>query len=236
MTLSRNARIASALAVVVVPLAAGLGAWAVLGGSEPAAPDPNDASPEQVRSYLASKAFGKRPVDERLAYLQALQRADANSGRPSWRGGRGDANRPSEAEREQLRRNIGPVMRRRMERRVEAYFELPEGPERTAHLDELIDAMEARRRAAEQRRQAEGGSSGEGDGPPGGGPPGPPHGGRGGTGGRGGGFAARMKQRIEGTPPEQRARFVEFMKAMRARMEERGIRPGRGGGRGRGGR
>ena len=53
-----------------------------------------------------------------------------------------DAN---EDTRREMREQIGEAMQARMESQVNGYFALPEGDQRTAYLDKIIDDMQARR-------------------------------------------------------------------------------------------
>jgi hypothetical protein len=133
----------------------------------------------------------------------------------------------SEEEQHQAFRN---AMTARMEQQMTDYFNLPEGKEREKYLDQLIDEQE-KRMADHNRDQANR-------------PPGPPPG-QANQGNRGGGGGwrdpQRMKDRIENTAPDQRAKRAAFMKDMAARRQARGLPSrggpgGPGGGGGRGGR
>lgn len=129
----------------------------------------------------------------------------------------------SEQERRQLRKNIMPVMEARMDERVDKYHELSTEDERKAYLDEMIDWMQTRmaqrpRRPESGRTDAQAGQGEDGQ-LPRGHPRFSPEG---------------MKERIETTDPVKKARFAEFLKAMRKRMEERGIAFPHGGRGGRG--
>ena len=103
----------------------------------------------------------------------------------------------SEEDRQKLRENVRPLFRRAMEDRVDEYFELsPE--EQTVFLDGMIDQMETMRQGRPDR------PAGERQRRP--------------------GFTPdRMKNMLENTPPESRAKFVEFMDAVRKRRKERGL-------------
>lgn len=105
--------------------------------------------------------------------------------------------------------------------------------ERTKMLDEIIDNMQSGR-----------GMGGMGFGRPGGPPPGGGRAGQAGQGGPGrpngpggpggpgrGNFRERMQRRIQEGNPQRMAMRMEFMRAVRQRMEQRGIQPpwGRGG-------
>jgi len=122
----------------------------------------------------------------------------------------------SKDQQEKIHRNMGAVFRHRMDQEMEEFAKMTPA-ERTAFLDKRIDQMESFRKNG---------------GPRGGplGPPGPP--GMGGPGGQRapGGRPPRpspemMRRMLENTTPHQRALMVQFMDAMRKRMEERGIKP-----------
>jgi len=192
-----------------VVLAAGIVAGAVWLWPEPTPPDPAVQTSQDVTKYMASKEFGKLDLDARQQYLEAARATGTNQGffrRPS-----GDL---TDEERRQLRQNMRPMMQQMMTERVTKYFELPPA-EQVAYLDQMIDGMQAMRKQREQRRaerEASGETSGEGNRQ------------RGDGRRRGRGFTPeRMKRMIENTPPERRAQFVEFRKAMVARMQARGI-------------
>ena len=148
--------------------------------------------------------------------------------------------------RREAGRQGGNVFRNTMQTRINAYFSLPPD-QRQAELDRQIKQEELFRKAWEASRPAGGG----GDRPPGataanGGPggagggngPGGAGGGAGGgPGGPGGGGPPRgrseedrnrwRKNLIDNTSPEQRARYVEYRRAMEARRDQLGL-PSRG--------
>ena len=156
---------------------------------------------------------------------------------------------PENMRREAGRRG-GNVFRNTMQTRINAYFSLP--PEqRQAELDRQIKQEELFRKAWEASRPAGGrqggppggvaasggpggggGPGGAGGGPGGAGGGGPGGGGPGGPGGPGGGGPPRggseedrnrwRKNMIDSTTPEQRARYVEYRRAMEARREQLG--------------
>jgi len=207
----QNAMVALA-AVTLMAAVAGLGLWLRATPEPPVVgPRPERQTPEEVVRYLASPAYEELDPKSREAYFEgAVNRFDQeNVNWPAL------ADPLSEEERQRLQRNARPLLRQMMERRVDRYFELPP-EERTAYLDEMIDQMEARFRAAHARRaRSEEGPRAAAEATPDRGPPHP----------RRGRFTpARLKQIIENTPPEKRARFVEFMKVARRRRIERGIK------------
>jgi hypothetical protein len=150
--------------------------------------------------------------------------------------------------RREAGRQGGNVFRNTMQTRINAYFSLP-ADQRQAELDRQIKQEELFRKAWESSRPAGGGqggpprgmagNGGPGGGPGGGGGPGPSAGGAGGgSGGPGGGGPSGRggpprggseedrnrwrKNLIDNTTPEQRARYVEYRRAMEARREQLG--------------
>lgn len=131
--------------------------------------------------------------------------------------------------RPQAERSGSSVFRSAMRQRIDAYFTLP--PEkRQAELDRQIKQEEMMRKAFETAGKVAGffgggppggGPGGGAGGPPGGGPPGggPPQG------------ATQdnsnkwRKGIIDSTTPEQRARYVEYRRAMDQRRKELGVPP-----------
>jgi hypothetical protein len=157
--------------------------------------------------------------------------------------------------RQEAGRRGGNVFRNAMQTRINAYFSLP-SDQRQAELDRQIKQEELFRQAWESSRPAGGGrggpsggtaanggpSGGGGGGGTGGGGSGTGGGGSGtgggggGTGGPGAGGPPRgrseegrnrwRKDIIDNTSPEQRARYVEYRRAMEARRDQLGLPPG----------
>lgn len=201
-------------AVVLVAAAVVLTAWLV----RPAAPpNPESQSPDEVRSYLASEEFSKHSEPVRQEYLDKVI-ASATPG-AMRRSALGQPRDLTDEQRRRLRQNVQPLMQNMIQQRIDQYFELPE-QQRAAYMDKLIDEMMAWRPRPQSTPPAEtpqpqpAGSSTQQR---------PGH-------DRGRGFSPqRLKEYIESTPPETRAKLVEFMKAFRERMEQRGISfPGQG--------
>ena len=129
--------------------------------------------------------------------------------------------------RPQVERSGGSMFRSAMRQRIDAYFSLPPA-KRQAELDRQIKQEDMMRKAFETASSVAGFFGG---GPPGGGPPG---GGQGG-GPPGGGPSQGpsqdrsnkwRKEIIDSTTPEQRARYVEYRRAMDQRRKELGIPSG----------
>lgn len=124
--------------------------------------------------------------------------------------------------RQQVERGGRNAFRSTMRARIDAYFAA--APEkRKAELDRQIKQEELMRKAFEQAGIGGGGGGGPPGGQQGGGPPG-------GGGGppRGGTEEDRNRWRknmIDSTSPDQRARYVEYRRAMDKRREELGLPP-----------
>lgn len=158
--------------------------------------------PQGLRQYMATAEFGELPDSEKNEYLDLRMKNRGSFRRSDQR------EQMTDEQRQQYRKNMGSMMRQRMQQRMDDYFKSsPE--EKTAKLDESIDRMQQRMKQWEQRR-----ASGESERPRGERP----------RRGHGRGFSLdRLAERIENTPPEKRARFVQYMKDMQQRMKERGI-------------
>lgn len=134
--------------------------------------------------------------------------------------------------RPQVERSGGSMFRSAMRQRIDAYFSLPPA-KRQAELDRQIKQEDLMRKAFETASSVAGffGGGPPGGGPPGGGPPGGPPGG----GGQGSGSPQAPSQDasnkwrkgiIDSTTPEQRARYVEYRRAMDQRRKELGMPSG----------
>jgi len=134
-----------------------------------------------------------------------------------------------ESLRPQVERSGGGMFRSAMRQRIDAYFALPPA-KRQAELDRQIKQEEMMRNAFETAGRVAGFFGGGGGGPPGGGPGGP------GAGNQQGGNASQpptqdnsnkwRKGIIDSTTPEQRARYVEYRRAMDQLRKELGIPSG----------
>ncbi len=190
-----------------IPILVGLvvagGTVALLLSPGPAPGEPSGQSDDEIIATMASKHFEKLPAESRHAYTEEFRsrRRDPGTMKPL-------TENLSDSERERFRANIGNEMRGRMMERVDEYFALPT-QERTAFLDRMIDQQDARRREWQQRAGSDQGASDS--------PSGSQE-----TRGRGPLSAERLKGFIENRTPEERARMLEFFKAMRERREERG--------------
>ncbi len=135
-----------------------------------------------------------------------------------------------ESLRPQVERTGGGMFRSAIRQRIDAYFALPPA-KRQAELDRQIKQEEMMRNAFETASKVAGFfGGGGGGGPPGGGPGGP------GSGNQQGGNASQpptqdnsnkwRKGIIDSTTPEQRARYVEYRRAMDQRRKELGMPSG----------
>jgi hypothetical protein len=200
--------------IATVVLAAGMAIAVPIAVRHFSKPDFSKMNPRQIREYFDSNQF-----------------RDAN-----------------EDTRRQMGEQIGEAMRARMESQVKGYFALAE-ENRTAYLDKIIDEMQARRAEFLAGRDAN--RPPDANGPPGFGPPdanrfarfGPPDadgfrrfGQRGANAGqqRPRPNPERMRERSERISADTRVQMMQFRRALRERMEQRGIQgPMRGpGGRG----
>lgn len=187
-------------------LAALIGLCAWMFSSPSTAPDPSAQTPEEKVEFMASSEFKSLPDSEKKEYFEKLRKE----------GGMREMMRQSrtlpDESRERLRGNTREMFRAMMTERVDQYFSLKTKQEKIAYLDKLIE--ERRQRGEDRRRQMENMSEEE----------------RkamaerfqsrrGGRGRRGTPSLDRIKNRIENTSPEERAKFTEFRLALRARRE-----------------
>jgi uncharacterized membrane protein len=214
-----NRKVVSIVTIGVV-LMAGIAGGAYLLWPRPAPepaeppPDPSAQKPQEALKYMASEAFEKLDDEAKKEYFDQVREASGGRGF----GFRGRGADLTDEERERLRQNVRPLAMKAMEDRMSAYFELP-AEEQTAYLDDIIDRMQAGREAREERRKerAEAAETApDAETATAGNTPRRDHHRRGFT-------PERMKTRIETSEPEQRARHVEFFKALRNRAEERGV-------------
>lgn len=169
-------------------------------------PEVNAETTQESAEYLASEDFKKLPEKKKEKFVAEIFRS--GQGRTVMREARKNM---SEEQRQEFRRSTRSMFRKRMEKRMDDYFKLPPD-QRLAQLDKMIDRMQERRNRPRRARDNSDGNRRRGRG----------------WGRRGRRSPERMKRRIERTSPERRAKFVEFHKAMRKRMKERGIEPRRG--------
>jgi hypothetical protein len=136
-----------------------------------------------------------------------------------------DAN---EQTRDEIRERIGEAMEARMAARAREYFALPEGDDRTAYLDKIIDEMQARRAEFLAGRDPN-----DPNRPPDANDPNARQ--RRNFRGRFGRLnPERMRARSEMTSAVVRAQMIQFSQALFTRMQQRGIQGpmmGRPGGR-----
>ena len=201
-------------ALAVLAALALLGAWWL--GWFGAAVDPRVVEIRKLREELAAKyPNGAAPTDLGAATAMATEMASI----------RQKIDALPEHLRPQAEQGGGTMFRTAMRARINAYFNAPPA-QRDAVLDRQIDEMEVMRQAfeaAEKVTAAFGGGGGGGGGgaspsatPPSGGPP------------RTTNEEERNKFRkgiIDRTSPAERARYVEYWRAVAERREKRGMPP-----------
>jgi len=158
-----------------------------------------DQDPMTTAQYMASKDFAKLPENQKQKYLDTIL-SDHDKRREMF----ALRDKLSDAEKKQLRKNMRPVFRNRMKKHVDEYSDLPP-EEREEYLDNLIDQMQEMRKNRPPRDREGSETSSRRH--------------RGIT-------PARMKKWLETTTPSDRAKTVQFMMGMRARMKARGISRG----------
>ncbi len=176
-------------------------------------PDVQVATTQEAADYLASDDFRKLSDDKKQQFVSEVFRS--GKGRSVMR----EAHEKMTDEQRQAFREAGRErFQKQMDERMDKYFKLPP-EERVAYLDEAIDRMqEMRNRPRPPRPSSDNANNSNANnqnrrrGGPGGG-------------GRRHFSPDRMRNRLEHTSPERRAKFTEFFRAMQKRMKERGIEP-----------
>ena len=181
---------------------------------------------KQAMEVLKTADFSKLSDEQKLAYAEKFRDL-----RP-W-GGRGRQSPDgqetlSEEEKQRVRANSRELFRAGAQKRMDDYFALPK-EEKTAYLDKMIDEIVARmaehqKERAEEAKTASPKTAAE-ESPS----PEKPHV-KMNAEDRKKRSLARMKELIETTNPEELAKRIEFMKALRDRMEARKIQMSRWGG------
>lgn len=154
------------------------------------APAPADMSGEQAIKYMTSKEFAELPETEKIKYMEnmRLRRGDSHGPPPQIAS-------LSEEERQNMMRNVRPVMEKKIKEDMRKFFSMSQS-EQEAEIDRRIEEMEARRKND-----------------PGSGPPGGVHGGPG----------RDPRGMFEGGDSTTRAQMSKMMKMMRERMQARGV-------------
>lgn len=157
--------------------------------SNSAAPDPALQSRTTMAKYMASDEFAKLSKEEKSKYFAKVD--------TELEGERLPREGLTEAEQKKLRENMGPLMRERFNNRIKEYFKLsPE--EKKAFLDKMAEDMKNRRENGGARPGGDtANAQGQGQ------QPRTPS-------------ADRARNRIENTPPDERAMHAQFMKDMQA--------------------
>ena len=185
-----------AIIAVAVLLVIGASLWAMWAGGI----DPEVAKAQRLRAQLTGAETEGMTDQQR---------------REAWGQLREQMRRLSPEQRQRLWGESGGGFRQRMQQQVDDFFDLP-SEQRAAHLDKQIDTMEARRAQFAQRGGRQGGP-----------------GGRRFQGELRGGRTYRSadernqlhKRRLDGTTPENRAKWSEYRRQLEDRRRQRGLPP-----------
>ena len=110
---------------LIVALVIGIIAWRAMANRTPSP----DASPEDVRKFVASDKFKDLPAEEKQKYADQMQKIFE-----------------PDAEQQKAMMNLAMARRQKM---LDDYFALPEGKARAKFLDEQIDRQEEIRKLIE---------------------------------------------------------------------------------------
>lgn len=189
-----------AVAIVVIVLA---GAAALLWRS---APPENPETPEEAIRVIASRHFQSLDPDQQQIHVEKAFSEKSKKGPSAF-----DALTTSQ--RVRLKENMAAYQARSWTRRIEAYHALPPA-EKTAYLDQLITEEEQKRieKASAQDHSPKSGDGGKASGAS-----------EKWKSAKDESAAGWLKQSIESTSPDERARSLEFKKALRDRREQRGL-------------
>lgn len=212
--------IVSLSAIVLIGAIAGSLLW-MAGPSRP-----SSKKPEDVAKFIASDSFDKLPLAKKEEYLSKM---------PQGPEARTAFENMDEKTRRQFFENSREVREAQMNKKMRDYFSVS-ADQRAKWLDDFIAAedkrMEEMRSRMGDRRPPQDNKAASGGGQQQAGPQGQQQGGTR-KGGDDAARTARMKQRMESTPPEQHAMRMQFMADVMARRAETGktmARP-QGGGR-----
>lgn len=174
-------------------------------------------------AVLVTVHWASKPNFSKMTPRQIREYFDSNEFR--------DAN---DQTRREIRQQMGEAMQARMTAQVNEYFAQPEGYQRTAYLDKIIDEMQTRRAEFLSRRDPNRSPDANGFGRFG-----PPDANRPGFGRRGANAGQRprinperMRERSERFSADSRVKTMQFRRDLFNRMQERGIQGplmGRGG-------
>lgn len=187
------------------------GAWYLIASIPPSA----DANIDSVAAFVASDKFLTMSMEEQKPFLDRMTNVWENEN---------DRNALRELPENVRRDAMRNAFETAVDHRVQTYYALPVGAERTKFLDAQIDEMQARMRQAMQRMAQNGGEGFRGM----------MGGNRGAGGERPNAGSGENRPRPERTPDNIKARIesrdkaranqrAEFMIAVRERAEERGI-------------
>jgi hypothetical protein len=158
----RGAKVALISVGVVVGLSGiGMAGYHLWPEPAPEPPPPVEtATPDDNVEYAASEDFNRLPMADRLAWIEEqsahVDDVDDDEFANAWKD-------LDEATRDQIRKNMRPVMRERVKRQVNEYHRLPPD-QREAYLDQRIDEEQAwRSKFRKMFRRDEDGSPRRGD-------------------------------------------------------------------------
>lgn len=171
--------------------------------------DPAPADPGAVGRYMLSEEYADLSNAERREFQDQVVAANSDPAMvmegPPMEGPPTERSDLTETQREYLRQEAEPMMRRIEENRLANFFSLSES-EQNAIIDAHIDRMEARRAEWERR----GGSD---------------RGGRGGSRDTATSYPTRFLRHWSRRSPQTRSYMQELHRRMQARMEARGVEP-----------
>ena len=193
------------LLTAVAAVAAATVIWLMMSGSGVSGPDPVTAPTEDVRKFIASKAFGGQDEAVRAEYMAKIRELPDERRREVF-----SREGLSEEESRAVRRNLRGTRRTGMLEEATKFFELsPE--EQVAHLDKRIDETAARRKAWEERRAASQNTERTGN-----------EGRRGRRPRSADQMQKWMERRLSQHTPRERAVFHEYFRRLRERRRQRG--------------
>jgi len=203
MTQSRQIRSIVVVSAAVVLLGGGAVAAYLF---RPPAPPPLDAPLGDLIRFAADERFAALSPEEKKPYVDFFM--DRFSKDPMGLMKAANDAGITEEQRRLAMRQVGPQA---MNKRLDEYFDLPPGKDRTAYLDKMIDEQERMGGMMRKMRNVVGGNRDGATSRPS---------------GRGRGdwnSPAVMKQRIEDTPPHRRTQMAEFIADIRQRRQARGL-------------
>lgn len=118
-------RVIGSVTAAVLLVVVGIIGWRAWANRTPSP----DASPDQVRQFVASDKFTQLPAEQKAQWVQAAEKS-----------------LHADPEQQKMFRNLGQA---RMQMDLDEYFALPEGKARKDYLDKKIDQQEEIRKMIE---------------------------------------------------------------------------------------